>query len=128
RHVTPDEAAALAAAAPAGVARVGLFVDADDAAIEAALAAVGLDMLQLHGRETPARVGAVRARFGRMVMKAVPIAGAADVAAAGDYLDTADWLLFDAKPPPHLTGALPGGNALSFDWQLLAGRRWPKPW
>ncbi|MBX6323552.1 MAG: phosphoribosylanthranilate isomerase, partial [Rhodospirillaceae bacterium] len=128
RHVTPDEAAALAVAAPAGVARVGLFVDADDAAIEATLTAVGLDMLQLHGRETPARVGAIKARFGKTVMKAVPLAGAADLDAAGAYLDAADWLLFDAKPPPHMSGALPGGNALSFDWQLLAGRRWPRPW
>ncbi len=128
RHVTPNEAAALVAGAPAGVARVGLFVDADDAAIEAALAAIELDMLQLHGRETPERVGAIKARFGRTVMKAVPVAGASDLAAAADHLAAADWLLFDAKPPPHMTGALPGGNALSFDWRLLAGRRWPKPW
>jgi phosphoribosylanthranilate isomerase len=128
RYVTPDAAGALAATAPAGVTRVGLFVDPDDALIEQTLEAAGLDMLQLHGRETASRVAAIKARFGVAVMKAVPVAGAGDVAAARDYVDAADWLLFDAKPPPGMKGALPGGNALSFDWSLLTGHQWPKPW
>ncbi|MGH6928531.1 MAG: phosphoribosylanthranilate isomerase, partial [Dongiaceae bacterium] len=67
-------------------------------------------------------------RFGVPVMKAVKIAEAADLAVADRYLGHADWLLFDAKTPPQMTGALPGGNALAFDWQLLAGRSWPLPW
>src|SRR5690606_2950847 len=68
------------------------------------------------------------ARFGLPVMKAVPVAGPADLDAADDYLAVADRLLFDAKPPKDMKGALPGGNALSFDWQLPSGRRWPPPW
>lgn len=128
RFVTPDEAAALVEGLPARPRRVGLFVDPDDDAIAAALAAVRLDMIQLHGDEAPERVAAVRARFRIPVMKAVRIAAAADVEAARAYVAVADWLLFDARPPAGLTGALPGGNALSFDWRLLAGQRWPLPW
>ncbi len=129
RAVTPDEAAALVAGLDDDrPCRVGLFVDPDDAAIAAALAAVRLGMIQLHGDETPERVADIRARFGVPVMKAVRVATAADVEAARAYVAVADWLLFDARPPAGLTGALPGGNALSFDWGLLAGRRWPVPW
>jgi phosphoribosylanthranilate isomerase len=128
RAVTADEAAALAHLAPARVVTVGLFVDASDDEIAARLAAVPLDLLQLHGDEAPARVAALRARFGRPVMKAVAIAGPEDVAGAAAYAGVADRLLFDAKPPKVMKDALPGGNALSFDWRLLAGRRWPVPW
>ncbi len=128
RSVTPDQAAALAAAAPQRLCKVGLFVDVEDATIAETLAAVGLDMLQLHGAESPARVAEIRARFGLPVMKAVKIAGPEDVAAAEAYFRVADRLLFDAKPPKEMTEALPGGNALAFDWQLLAGKTWPLPW
>jgi len=128
RHVTAAEAAALARAAPAGVKRVGLFVDAEDALIRRAIEAVGLELLQLHGAETPARVSELRERFGVPVMKAIRIAAAADVETAERYLGASDWLLFDALPPESMTTALPGGNALSFDWRLIAGRRWEKPW
>ena len=128
RSVTPDQAAALTAAAPRHLCKVGLFVDVEDDTIARTLAAVGLDMLQLHGGESPARVAQIRARFGLPVMKAVKIAGAEDVAAAEAYLGVADRLLFDAKPPKEMTGALPGGNALAFDWQLLSGKTWPIPW
>ena len=127
RHVAPAQVAALCRAVPAGVERVGLFVDAEDAAIDEALATAPLDLLQFHGSETPARVAAARRRFGRPVMKALPIADEADVAAAEPYLDIADLLLFDARPPRR-PGALPGGNGLAFDWRLLAGRRWSLPW
>ena len=113
---------------PPIVAKVGLLVDDPDERIAEILARVALDMLQLHGKETPTRVDDIRRRFGLPVMKAMTIAEAADVAAADRYIGHADWLLFDAKPPPQMTGALPGGNALSFDWQLLAGRSWPSPW
>jgi phosphoribosylanthranilate isomerase len=126
--VTPADAAALAAAIPARIMKVGLFVDDPDERIAEVLAQVRLDMLQLHGRETPERVDAIKRRFGLPAMKAVKIAEAADVVVAERYVGHADWLLFDAKPPPQMTGALPGGNALSFDWRLLAGRAWPLPW
>jgi phosphoribosylanthranilate isomerase len=127
RAVDIAEAAALAETVPAGVGRVGLLVDADDRRIAEILAAVPLHMLQLHGRETPARVRVIRETFGLPVMKAIGIADKADIDAAAAYCDAADWLLFDAKPPKR-PGALPGGNAVSFDWNLLAGRRWPIPW
>ena len=128
RALTAEAAAALAAAVPPVIAKVGLLVDEPDERIAEILARVSLDMLQLHGKETPARVDDIRRRFGLPVMKAVKIAEAADLAVADRYVGHADWLLFDAKPPPQMTGALPGGNALSFDWELLAGRSWPSPW
>jgi phosphoribosylanthranilate isomerase len=127
RAVTPERAAALCRAVPAGVARVGLFVDADDAAIAAVLAAAPLDLLQFHGHESPARVAAAKRRFGRPVMKAIAVAAAEDVAAAAEYEAAADLLLFDAKPPRR-ADALPGGNGLAFDWRLIAGRSWRLPW
>ncbi len=128
RYLSVEQAAALAAAVPGGVTKVGLLVDADDALIASIVAHVPLDLLQLHGGESPARVAEIRERFGRPVMKAVKIADAGDVAGAEAYCGAADRLLFDAKPPKGMTGALPGGNAVSFDWRLLAGRRWPLPW
>ena len=128
RSVGFDVAASLARRMPEGVLKVGLFVDPDDAFLEAALARVPLDLLQLHGHEPPARLAALRARFGRPLMKAIPIAGAEDLAAAEAYLPVADRLLFDAKPPKGRADALPGGNAVAFDWRLMAGRSWPRPW
>ncbi len=127
RAVTAARAAALCRNVPPGVRRVGLFVDADDAAIDAALSAAPLDILQFHGRETPARVVYAKARFGRPVMKAISVAGLDDVSAAAAYEEVADLLLFDAKPPRR-ADALPGGNGLAFDWRLIAGRRWSRPW
>ncbi len=128
RAVSPDEAAQLAAKVPPGVARVGLFVDPDDDALAATLARVPLDLLQLHGAETPKRAAEIRARFGRPVMKVIKVAQAEDLAPAADYLEVAERLMFDTKPPKGRKDALPGGNAVAFDWQLLAGRSWPRPW
>lgn len=128
RNVSLDEAAALAARVPTGILKAAVVVDPDDAMLDAMLAAVPLDILQLHGAETPERVAGIKARTGRETMKALKIAGTDDVAAAEAYLGVADRLLFDAKPPKDATGLLPGGNALAFDWQLLAGRDWPCPW
>ena len=127
RAVTPQQAAALCALVPPQVRRVGLFVDADDAAIDAALAAAPLELLQFHGRESADRVAEARVRFGREVIKAVPLAGPEDIAAAGRYEDVADLLLFDAKPPRR-ADAMPGGNGLAFDWSLLVGTQWRRPW
>jgi phosphoribosylanthranilate isomerase len=127
RAVAPQRAARLCAGVPAGVARVGLFVDADDDAIAAVLDAMSLDMLQLHGHESAERVAEARARFGLHIIKAVAIAGEDDVTAVARYEDAADLLLFDAKPPRR-SNALPGGNGLAFDWGLIAGRSWRRPW
>jgi phosphoribosylanthranilate isomerase len=127
RHVTPARAADLARLAPSRVRRCGLFVDPDEATLDAVLKAVPLDLLQLHGKETPERCAALRERYRRPIMKAVSIAVAEDVARAESWLGAVDLLLFDAKPPP-VPGALPGGNGVAFDWRLLAGRSWPVPW
>ena len=126
RHLDLAAARALAGDVPPGVAKVALTVDADDAALDALCATVPLDMLQLHGAESPARVRAVRARYGLPVMKALGIAEAADLAAIDSYAEAADQLLIDAKPPPDATR--PGGNATAFDWSLVADRDWPRPW
>jgi len=127
RAVSPRRAGVLCAGVPAPVQRVGLFVDADDAAIAAALVAAPLDILQFHGAETPERVVEAKRRFGCKVMKVISVAAPEDVATASRYEDAADMLLFDAKPPRR-AGALPGGNGLAFDWQLIAGRAWRLPW
>jgi phosphoribosylanthranilate isomerase len=130
RAVTLDKAAGLssraAGGADGGPLRVGLFVDPDDALIEAVLAAVPLGMIQLHGEEDPARCVAVRARFGLPVMKALGVAEPADLDRLADYAPVVDRFLLDAKPPPG--ASLPGGNAAAFDWRLVAGRAIPRPW
>lgn len=128
RAVDAAEAARLASLAAKPVVKVGLFVDAEDETIADVVDNVALDMLQLHGAESPARVAAIKDRFGLPVMKAVKIAGPDDLETVADYAGVADRILFDAKAPAGMAGALPGGNALAFDWQLLAGRRWPLPW
>ncbi len=126
RALSAEAAAALATKVPAGITRVGLFVDADDHAIAAVLKHAPLDMVQLHGAETPSRARDVGIRFDRLVMKAIKVAQARDLDAAQGYLGAVDWLLFDAKPSD--AAMLPGGNALAFDWTLLADRDWPVPW
>jgi len=128
RYVTPTQASSLDALVPEGVSRVGLFVDPTDAEIDAVLAETSLDLLQLHGSEVPARVASLKARTGVKAMKSISVADEADIARAESYLDAADWLLFDAKPPKDMANALPGGNALSFEWRLLGGREWQVPW
>jgi phosphoribosylanthranilate isomerase len=126
RNVTVETARSLALRAPVGLAKVALVVNADDAALDHITASVPLDMLQLHGAETPERVAAVKARYGLPVMKALGIASRADVARAQLYSGAADQLLLDAKPAAG--EALPGGNGLSFDWRLLEGESWSMPW
>ena len=126
RNVSLDLARSLAMSVPAGVAKVALTVDADDAALDALVASVPVDILQLHGHESPDRVAAVRARYGLPVMKAVGIADERDLSALDDHARVADMLLVEAKPPKDATR--PGGNGLVFDWKLIAGRRWSVPW
>ncbi len=127
RSVSRQQAARLCAAIPPEVMRVGLFVDADNHSIAAVLDLVPLDLLQFHGHETPQRVAEAKAYFECKIMKAVSIAGPDDVIVAADYEDAADMLLFDAKPPLR-PDALPGGNGLAFDWGLIAGHSWRRPW
>ncbi len=126
RYVTPERAAELLDAVPRRIKRVGLFVDADDKLLDQVLTKVRLDMLQFHSKETPARVEAVRKAWGLPVMKAIGISTEADFETAKQYLDVADRLMFDAKPPAGATR--PGGNAVAFDWTLLAGKKWKLPW
>ncbi|QFT57697.1 N-(5'-phosphoribosyl)anthranilate isomerase [Sulfitobacter sp. THAF37] len=126
RNLALPDAAFMAGTVPEGICKVALTVDATDAFLDRMLAEVPIDMLQLHGKETPARVRGIKARYGLPVMKAIGVAGADDLAALDDYADVADQILVDAKPPKE--AALPGGNGLSFDWRLIAGRRWPVPW
>ncbi|SMX44413.1 phosphoribosylanthranilate isomerase [Octadecabacter ascidiaceicola] len=127
RNISIEDAAALAVDVPLGVAKVALVVNADDALLDAITSAVPLDMLQLHGSETPERVAEVKARYGLPVMKAVGIADASDLPAIDTYAVVADQLLIDAKPPKD--APLPGGNGLAFDWTLLADRKyWTVPW
>jgi phosphoribosylanthranilate isomerase len=128
RHVDLDRASVLARQAKGKATVTGLLVDADDATIKQILAHVPLDLLQLHGSENPRRVAEIRQRSSLPVMKVLKVAGEEDIAAADPYIEVVDRLLFDAKPPKDMKSALPGGNALSFDWQLLAGKRWPRPW
>ena len=126
RNVSIEQARELALATPVGLAKVALVVDADNAFLDAITDAVPLDMLQLHGHESPERVLEIKARYGLPVMKAVGISDASDVPNIDLYNAVADQILIDAKPPKSAT--LPGGNGLSFDWTLIAKRRWPKPW
>lgn len=126
RVVTISDARWITEAAPSGPRKVALLVDADDATIEAILAEVPIDLLQLHGAETPARVAEVRERFKLPVMKAVGIADETDLPALDEYSRVADQILVDARPPRG--SDLPGGNGVAFDWRLMRARRWPVPW
>ena len=126
RYVTLDLARTLALAAPVGLCKVALTVDADDDMIDALVEAMPLDMLQLHGHETPDRVAEVRARYGLPVMKVIGVADEGDLAELMEHSLAADQILIDAKPPKG--AVLPGGNGVTFDWRLVAQRRWLRPW
>jgi len=128
RNVSLPQAAALAARVPERVRRVALVVDASDEFLADLVRQVPLELLQLHGAETPARVAQIRALTGKAVMKVLRLAEAADLEAVEGFLPVADRLLFDAKPPAAMPGALPGGNAVAFDWSILAGRSFARPW
>lgn len=126
RNVSVDLARDLALEAPVGLAKVALVVNADDTLLDMILDRVPLDVLQLHGQESPERVAEIRVRYGLPVMKAVGIAAAQDVAQIDLYGQVADQLLIDAKAPKGAD--LPGGNGLSFDWRLVNRKYWPRPW
>ncbi len=127
RALSPERFAALRTAVPAGPRCVGVFVDPEDELLARVLAAAPLDWVQLHGGETPARVAALKAAFGLPVIKALRVAGREDLDACAAFETVADMFLFDA-PPPRRAGALPGGNAEAFDWDLLARATPRRPW
>ena len=128
RYVSVETAAHLRALMPPAVTPVALLVDAQDAFIDTMIEKVQPGLLQLHGHETPERVAVIKTRTGLPVMKVLSIATADDVAATALYENVADLLMFDAKPPKSMPNALPGGNALSFDWSLIADISLSVPW
>ena len=126
RCVTARRMADLATGVPTRVTKVALVVDADDEVLDDIVTNAPVDLLQLHGTESAGRVRAIKRRFGLPVMKTVSIAGPEDLDVARRYEAAADRLLFDAKAPAGATR--PGGNALTFDWELLGGQTWNLPW
>jgi phosphoribosylanthranilate isomerase len=124
RHISTETMRALGQRVPKTVTRVGLFVDPDDALLDEKIGTGALDLLQLHGSETPERMAAIRRRTGLPVMKAIKVAAPDDVALGiAAYAEVVDRLMFDAAE-----GTLPGGNAKAFDWTFLSGRSVPLPW
>ena len=117
RHLSPEAARPLAAKARGRAKIVALTVDPDDALLDAVVAAIDPDLLQLHGEETAERVAEVRRRWAKPVMKAVKVETAEDAAAALAYRGVADLILFDARAPK--TATRPGGNGAAFDWSAL---------
>jgi len=126
RCVTPVEAKALMGLVPQGVQKVALFVDPDDFDVGAICRQLPIDLIQLHGAESLERVADIKAVTGLPVMKAVGIQGPNDIKRAHDYESVCERILLDAKAPKG--AKLPGGNALSFDWDLIQGETWTKPW
>ena len=125
RHVASNDVLkALGARVPRDVIRTGLFVDPDDALLDERLATGAIDLLQLHGAETPDRVAAIKARTAKPVMKVIKVGQASDVERGiAAYATVADRLMFEGAE-----GSLPGGNAIAFDWSFLSGRTVPLPW
>lgn len=126
RNVTVEQARDLAVLAPVGLAKVALVVNPDNALLDEICGRVAIDILQLHGKESPERVAEIRSRYGLPVMKAVGVATAEDLGQLPAYERVCDQILVDAKAPKGAD--LPGGNGLAFDWRLIAGRRWSRPW
>jgi phosphoribosylanthranilate isomerase len=126
RNLTRGQAQGLAERMHGRVRLVALMTDANDEEIGAVVKSVRPDFLQFHGNETPERVGATRSQFGIPIIKALAIADSDDFARAASYEAAADMLLFDARAP--VSAARPGGHGAAFDWQLLRGRKFSRPW
>ena len=126
RHLEPVHAATLFERARNRARVVAVTVDADDALLTALALILKPDLIQLHGSETPERARQVRTLTGASVIKALPVRTAADLAAAAEWEEVADHLMFDARPPEG--SDLPGGVGARFDWTLLAGRTFRRPW
>jgi len=133
RNISPEQAAKLAAKIPATVTICGVFVDPTDEQLDSTLGHIPLDLIQLHGAESPRRVREIRKQFKRPVMKAIAVAssediGHEDIKSAKTYENAADMLLFDAKAPASRPDGLPGGNGLPFDWHLMKSHHGSIPW
>ncbi len=126
RNITPDLAARLAAPARGRAKVVAVTVDPDDASLDRIAAVLKPDLIQLHGAETPQRAAQIAARTEAGVIKVAPISESADIDLAGAYDGLVDHLMFEGKPPKDADR--PGGIGASFDWSLLAGRRFERPW
>jgi phosphoribosylanthranilate isomerase len=126
RNLAFEQAQVLADQMRARLKIVALIADMDDAHIEALVKSVRPDFLQLHGSESARRTAYIRGKFGVPVIKALAVAEASDLAAAAEYENAADMLMFDARPPKG--AARPGGHGAAFDWKILQGRNFPKPW
>ncbi len=126
RHVTPDQAAALAVRVAGRAQIVGLFVNPADAMLAHILGRAPLDIIQLHGEESPSRAAHIRIATATPIWKAVALRRAGDLQQAAHYRGVADLILYDAKPPPG--AQLPGGNGLRFDWSILRNHRHQLPW
>jgi phosphoribosylanthranilate isomerase len=126
RHVSPEQAAALARPARGRAGVVAVTVDPDDAMLERLMRVLAPEAIQLHGSESPGRVREVAALTGAEVIKALPVNDPADVDASAAYAEAGASLMFDAKPPKN--SPLPGGTGAVFDWTMLAGRRFERPW
>ena len=120
RNVTAAEAAKLCEAVPKTIFKVGVFVNPNDQTLDAVLSNIKLDYIQLHGNESVDRISDIKARSGVRIIKAVSVSEQKDILSATKFTGVADWVLFDAKPPATLKEALPGGNAISFDWNMLS--------
>ncbi len=129
RHVTAAQAANICRGVPnrlvSKVSKVGLFVNPDDKLLEQVINEIDIDMVQLHGMETSRRVNSIKSKFGLPVIKAISLKTKDDISIVQDYEDVCDWLLFDTKTPD---GDLPGGSGKSFDWNLLKGKTFSRPW
>ena len=117
RHLSLERARALGKQAKGRAAKVALTVDADDATVSNIVETLQPDLLQLHGRETTARVRDIKAKFGLPVMKVIAVETSADLAALPGYAGVADRILFDARAPKDATR--PGGLGAVFDWHVL---------
>ena len=108
---------------PTSVRSVGLFVNPDDTYIEHITSVVPLDMIQLHGDETPDRVLQIKSLIKMPIIKAIPVSSAKDIQVAASYDNIVDWLLFDTK-----TDGQSGGTGQAFDWSLLKNKQFQCPW
>jgi phosphoribosylanthranilate isomerase len=126
RNIAPEAAARLAQPVRGRAKTVAVVVDPDDALLDRLMASLRPDLIQLHGRETPQRAAQVAARSGAGVIKALPVSGATDLDAAAAFESVCEHLMFDARPPADADR--PGGVGAAYDWNLMQGRRFQRPW
>ena len=126
RNLAPDAAARLAQPVRGQAKIVAVLVDPDDAEVDRVAQVLKPDLIQLHGAETPARARAIGVRAGAGIIKALPVSEAADLARAGEYESVVEHLMFEGRPAPDADR--PGGGGQAFDWTLLAGRSFQRPW